>query len=233
MIDVLSKLRNAAKKLQQELGREPTTEEIAARRRHQPRGNPHACSTSAASRSASTGPIGESDDCSFGEFVEDTRHRKPAQAGQQRPAAGEDRRAAEDAHLPRAGDHPPALRPGRRLHLHAGRGRPHLQGHPRARAADRSQSGRQAAAPGPQPLPGTVRTRPRRSPRRNAGRRAINDHGRRSVMCIMRAAGFTPAADSRIHLRNQTIDSQSAPGSAGGIFCRRYRAKHLIRIRVS
>ncbi len=40
MIDVLSRLRNVSKRLLQELGREPTTEEIAAGGRHQHRGNP-------------------------------------------------------------------------------------------------------------------------------------------------------------------------------------------------
>ena len=39
MIDVLSRLRNVSKQLLQELGREPTTEETAARGRHQRRGD--------------------------------------------------------------------------------------------------------------------------------------------------------------------------------------------------
>ena len=40
MIDVLSQLRNVSKRLLQELGREPTTEEIARHGRHRRRRNP-------------------------------------------------------------------------------------------------------------------------------------------------------------------------------------------------
>ena len=167
MIDVLMRLRNAAKKLLQEMGREPTTEETALAA---------GVSVEETERVLDIGrhpvsldrPIGEGDDGSFGEFVQDTSTENPVQAGQQQPAPRADRRAAQDAHLPRAGNHPPALRPGRWLLLHARRGRPHLQGHPRARPPDRSQSGRQAAEPGPQPLPGAVRTG------RVGGRRVIN-----------------------------------------------------------
>jgi RNA polymerase primary sigma factor len=76
MIDVLSRLRNISKRLLQELGREPTTEEIA--------------------RSADIGieevrrvlnigrhpvsldrPVGESEDSSFGEFIEDSGTESP------------------------------------------------------------------------------------------------------------------------------------------------------------
>ena len=70
MIDVLSRLRNISKKLLQELGREPTTEETA-----------HAAEISVEEtrRVLNIGrhpvsldrPVGESEDCSFGEFIED------------------------------------------------------------------------------------------------------------------------------------------------------------------
>jgi RNA polymerase primary sigma factor len=70
MIDVLSKLRNTAKRLQQEFGREPTTEETA-----------HAAELSAEETRwvMSIGrhpvsldrPVGEGEDSCFGEFVED------------------------------------------------------------------------------------------------------------------------------------------------------------------
>jgi RNA polymerase primary sigma factor len=76
MIDVLSKLRNTAKQLQQELGREPTAEEtsIAA-----------GVSLEETERVLDIGrhpvsldrPIGDGDDCSFGEFVEDQGTESP------------------------------------------------------------------------------------------------------------------------------------------------------------
>jgi len=70
MIDILSKLRNTAKQLQQELGREPTTEETAAAadlsveetRRVLFMGR-HPVSLDR--------PVGESEDSCFGEFIED------------------------------------------------------------------------------------------------------------------------------------------------------------------
>jgi RNA polymerase primary sigma factor len=76
MIDVLMKLRNAAKKLQQEFGREPTTEETAIAA---------GVTLEETERVLDIGrhpisldrPIGESDDGSFGEFVEDQGTEAP------------------------------------------------------------------------------------------------------------------------------------------------------------
>src|SRR5215208_4373404 len=76
MIDVLSKLRNIQKRLLQDLGREPTTEEIATQidlpleevRRVMDIGR-HPVSLDR--------PVGESEDCSFGEFLEDSSSVNP------------------------------------------------------------------------------------------------------------------------------------------------------------
>jgi RNA polymerase primary sigma factor len=76
MIDVLSKLRNIAKRLQQELKREPTIEEIAAR---------SDVGLEEARRVLNIGrhpvsldrPVGESEDSSFGEFIEDGNTEMP------------------------------------------------------------------------------------------------------------------------------------------------------------
>ena len=76
MIDVLSKLRNIQKKLQQELRREATTEEVAERagldldevRRVLDIGR---------SPVSLDRPVGEGDDCSFGEFIEDNSSDNP------------------------------------------------------------------------------------------------------------------------------------------------------------
>jgi RNA polymerase primary sigma factor len=70
MIDVLSRLRNISKQLLQELGREPTTEETARAAE---------ISVEETRRVLNIGrqpvsldrPVGESEDCSFGEFIED------------------------------------------------------------------------------------------------------------------------------------------------------------------
>ncbi len=76
MIDVLSKLRNIQKRLLQEMRREPTTEEIAIRagldieevKRVMDIGR-HPVSLDR--------PVGEGDDCSFGEFIEDGASENP------------------------------------------------------------------------------------------------------------------------------------------------------------
>jgi RNA polymerase primary sigma factor len=76
MIDVLMKLRNAAKKLLQEMGREPTTEETAAAA---------GVTLEETERVLDIGrhpisldrPIGEGEDGCFGEFVQDTGTEAP------------------------------------------------------------------------------------------------------------------------------------------------------------
>ena len=76
MIDVLSKLRNIQKKMSQELRREPSVEEVAERsgmeleevRRVLDIGR-HPVSLDR--------PVGEGDDCSFGEFIEDNTYENP------------------------------------------------------------------------------------------------------------------------------------------------------------
>jgi len=79
MIDVLSKLRTMSKKLLHELGREPTAEEIAAAA---------AVPLEEARRVLDMGrqpmsldrPVGESEDASFSEFVEDVGVASPTQS---------------------------------------------------------------------------------------------------------------------------------------------------------
>jgi RNA polymerase primary sigma factor len=76
MIDVLSKLRNVSKNLLQELGREPTAEETA---------RAADISVEETRRVLNIGrhpvsldrPVGESEDCSFGEFIEDGGTESP------------------------------------------------------------------------------------------------------------------------------------------------------------
>lgn len=79
MIDVLSRLKNTSRRLLQELGREPTTEETA---------EAAGLSLDETRRVLNIGrhpvsldrPVGESEDSSFGEFVEDSGMPKPHKA---------------------------------------------------------------------------------------------------------------------------------------------------------
>jgi RNA polymerase primary sigma factor len=76
MIDILSKLRHTAKRLQQELGRDPTSEETAAAA---------GLSIEETRRVLTMGrqpvsldrPVGESEDSCFGEFIEDSGLPRP------------------------------------------------------------------------------------------------------------------------------------------------------------
>jgi RNA polymerase primary sigma factor len=82
MIDVLSRLRNVSKRLLQELGREPTTEETAIAAD---------ISIEETRRVLNIGrhpvsldrPVGESEDSAFGEFIEDSGTQSPLRAASQ------------------------------------------------------------------------------------------------------------------------------------------------------
>ncbi len=132
MIDVLSRLRNIEKRLQQETKRMPTTEEIAELaeipveevRRVMDIGR-HPVSLDR--------PVGEGEDCSFRRVH---RGRCDTESGSQRQQLHferQNRRTAQDIDLSGTRNHSTALRPGRRLHVYAGRSRPDLSGDPGTR----------------------------------------------------------------------------------------------------
>jgi RNA polymerase primary sigma factor len=79
MIDVLSKLRNTAKKLLHELGREPTAEEIAAAA-EVPLEEARRVMDMGRQPMSLDRPVGESEDASFSEFVEDVGVASPTQS---------------------------------------------------------------------------------------------------------------------------------------------------------
>jgi len=76
MIDVLSKLQQTAKRLQHELGRLPTQEETAEAAGIDLEESLHVMDIGRSPVSLDR-PIGESEDCSFGEFVEDSHTENP------------------------------------------------------------------------------------------------------------------------------------------------------------
>jgi RNA polymerase primary sigma factor len=76
MIDVLSKLQQTAKRLQHELGRAPTPEETAEAAGVCLEESLHVLDIGRTPVSLDR-PIGEGDDCSFGEFVEDAHTDNP------------------------------------------------------------------------------------------------------------------------------------------------------------
>ncbi len=76
MIDVLSKLQQTAKRLQHEMGRMPTQEETAEAAGIDLDESLHVLDVGRTPVSLDR-PIGEGDDCSFGEFVEDSHADNP------------------------------------------------------------------------------------------------------------------------------------------------------------
>ncbi len=76
MIDVLSKLQQTAKRLQHELRRQPTHEETALAAGISLEESLHVLDIGRTPVSLDR-PIGEGDDCSFGEFVEDSHTENP------------------------------------------------------------------------------------------------------------------------------------------------------------
>ena len=79
MIDVLSKLRNVGKRLLQEMGREPTTEEVALAA-DMPLDDAKRVLEMGRHPVSLDRPVGESEDSSFGEFIEDSGCETPVKS---------------------------------------------------------------------------------------------------------------------------------------------------------
>jgi len=82
MIETMSRLRNIAKQLLQELGREPTIEEIA-RQAKMPVGEARRVLEISRHPISLERPVGESEDSFFGDFIEDEGTESPAQTASQ------------------------------------------------------------------------------------------------------------------------------------------------------
>ena len=79
MIETMSRLRNISKQLLQELGREPTIEEIAKRAK-MPVGEARRVLKISRHPISLDRPVGESEDSYFGDFIEDVRADSPVQS---------------------------------------------------------------------------------------------------------------------------------------------------------
>ena len=167
MIDTMSKVRGVTPTLVQELGREPTPEEIA-----EPAGlslDDARCIIKMTRQPLSLDqPVGDHEDSFFGEFLEDHRDDDPLYDTQPAGPQAAARRGDARPQLPRARNPPPALRPGRRLRLHARRSRQDLLASP-ANASARSNRKPSAScsnpiAPAPWPASSTASSSPPTSP---------------------------------------------------------------------
>ena len=150
MIETINKLIRVSRALVQEIGREPTSEEIAKKmdmpveqgpQDHQDRPGAH-LPRDADRRGGGQPPR---------RLHRGQAHPLAARHGHPHQPQGADRGGPEVADRARGPGPQDALRPGRRQRAHPGGGRPAVQGHPRAHPPDRGQGPAQAQAPEPQP----------------------------------------------------------------------------------
>ena len=145
MIETINKLIRTSRQLVQELGREPTTEEIA-KRMDIPVAKVRKVLKIAQEPISLETPIGEEEDSHLGDFIEDRAVVSPADAVINVNLKDQTAQVLQDADAARREGHQDALRPGRRLRAHAGRSRPVVRRHPRTHPPDRSQSAAETAA---------------------------------------------------------------------------------------
>ena len=165
MIETINKLIRTSRQMVQELGREPTNEELA-KRMELPVSKVRKVLRVAQEPISLETPIGEEEESHLGDFIVDQRGHLALRRGDQPESARADRAGAQDAHAARGEDHQDAVRAGGRQRAHARRSGPELRGDARAHPADRSQGAAQTAPPQPQPPPAGV---PRKRHARSVG----------------------------------------------------------------
>ena len=114
MIETINKLIRTSRQLVQELGREPTSEEIA-KRMDIPVAKVRKVLKIAQEPISLETPIGEEEDSHLGDFIEDRARRFARRSCHQCELEGSDFAGAAHADAARRKSHQDALRPGRRL----------------------------------------------------------------------------------------------------------------------
>ena len=156
MVEVINKLARVQRQMLQDLGREPTPEELAKELDMTPEKVVEVQKYGREPISLHT-PLGEDGDSEFGDLIEDSEAVVPADAVSLHPAAGAAALGAGHALRARGRCGLDALRPDRRPAQDAGRDRQGLRRDPRADPPDRVQDHEQAASPvalaGPARLP--------------------------------------------------------------------------------
>ncbi len=156
MVETINRLIRVSRQLLQELGREPTVEEIAeAMSKGQevqvtPEKVREIIKVSQEPVSLET-PIGEEEDSHLGDFIEDRGALAPGRGGFAPAPQGAGRERPRLADRPRAARAPAPLRPRGRACPHPRGGRQGVQRHPRAHPPDRGEGAPQAPPPVPQP----------------------------------------------------------------------------------
>ena len=143
MIDVLGKLRNTSKHLLQELGREPTTEEMATAAELSLDETRRVLKHGPAPVSLDR-PVGESEDSCFGEFIEDGGLPRPDRAAGNELLREKIEPCSKPSPIANAKSSACGMDWGW-VYVYPGRGGANLQGHPRAGPPDRGEGGQKTA----------------------------------------------------------------------------------------
>ena len=143
MIETMNKLVRTSRPLVQELGREPSPDEIAEKM-DLPADKVRKVLKLASEPLSLDTPVGEEEDAHLGDFIEDKSAISPVRRGHLDGPGRADAEGAVDADAARGEGAADALRHRRKLRPHAGRGRQRLRRHPRAHPADRGEGAAQA-----------------------------------------------------------------------------------------
>ena len=166
MVETMNKVLRVQRQMLQELGREPTVEEVAAKVELTPDRVRDIQRISLEPVSLET-PVGEEDDSSLGDFVEDPSAIAPATAAARALLTEAIEEALEELNDRERAGRAAALRSRRRPGAHARRGRQGVRRHPRAHPPDRVEDAGEAAPPDPLAAPA-------RLPRRALSRTALD-----------------------------------------------------------
>ena len=146
MVEVINKLGRIQRELLQDLGREPTPEELAKEMDITPE-KVLEIQQYAREPISLDQTIGDEGDSQLGDFIEDSEAVVAVDAVSLHAAAGSAAVGAGDAVRARSRRGASAVRPDRRPAAHARRDRPGLRRHPRAHPADRVQDDVEVASP--------------------------------------------------------------------------------------
>ena len=146
MIETINKLNRISRQMLQEMGREPTPEELAERM-EMPEDKVRKVLKIAKEPISMETPIGDDEDSHLGDFIEDTRVASPIDQATTGVAARDHARGAGAADAARGQGAAHALRHRHEHRPHARGSRQAVRRHARAHPPDRGQGAAQAASP--------------------------------------------------------------------------------------
>ena len=147
MIETINKLNRISRQMLQEMGREPTPDELAVRM-EMPEDKVRKVLKIAKEPISMETPIGDDEDSHLGDFIEDTVGRLADRLGDRRSRCARPTHAVlARPHAARGEGAAHALRHRHEHRPHARRSRQAVRRHARAHPADRGQGAAQAASP--------------------------------------------------------------------------------------